>query len=188
MSDFKIRRGLSTALFSEPGVVNPRLVIEEGCWYLCTDTAELYLGVLSDNGELTLKQINGRNVANIPTTGPVGGELEEVVELFVRISNESELPTEFDLPDFNPNVTYYIPILNPDGTLVGRTSTYIFDKETQSYFCTNSVDDFVIRSMVSEAIDELLDESLMATQLPKVVKQTIEATILNGGDATPEDD
>lgn len=68
MIDFKIRRGLSTVLFSEPGKVNPKLVIEEGCWYLCTDTAELFLGI-NDNGTLKIKQINEKNISdfNVPT-------------------------------------------------------------------------------------------------------------------------
>jgi hypothetical protein len=186
MVDFKVRRGLHSTIFPEPGVINPKLLIEEGCWYLCTDTAELFLGVLLDTGELTLKRINDDNTSR-PSFGPAHGALDDL-ELFVRISDESELPWNFEAEDFNPNVTYYIPILDSDGTPAGRTSTYIFDKETQSYFCTNSVDNLVIRSMVSEAIDELLDENLMATQLPKVVKQTLETTVLHGGDATPEDD
>lgn len=58
MTDLNIRRGLSTVLFSEPGVVNDNVIIEEGCWYLCTDTAELFLGVLTEDG-LILKPING---------------------------------------------------------------------------------------------------------------------------------
>ena len=68
MTDFKIRRGLSTVLFSEPGKINPKLNIEEACWYLCTDTAELFLGV-NVNGTLTLKKINEKNISdfNVPT-------------------------------------------------------------------------------------------------------------------------
>lgn len=78
MTDFNILHGLSTELFSSPGVVNPDLIIEEGCWYLCTDTAELFLGTYSNcsnctnctncdnctncancsDRELTLKKIN----------------------------------------------------------------------------------------------------------------------------------
>lgn len=64
MIDFKIRRGLSTTMFSEPGVVNPRLIIEEGCWYLCTDTAELFLGVKAQE-TLHLKRFNEHNSTNI---------------------------------------------------------------------------------------------------------------------------
>ena len=60
MIDFKIRRGPSELLFTAPGVVNPQLVIEEGYWYLSTDTAELFLGVQDETTEsLTLKRING---------------------------------------------------------------------------------------------------------------------------------
>jgi hypothetical protein len=68
MSDFNIRRGLSTVLFSAPGVINEKLIIEEGCWYLCTDTAELFLGVL-ENNTLKLKKINKEDYteADIPT-------------------------------------------------------------------------------------------------------------------------
>ena len=56
MFDFQINRGLSTDLFIN-GQVNPDLIIEEGCWYLCTDTAELDVGVNTEEG-LTLKQVN----------------------------------------------------------------------------------------------------------------------------------
>ena len=182
MADFKIRRGLSTALFIEPGVVNPKLVIEEGCWYLCTDTAELFLGVLQDNGELILKRINEENALDKPDTGPVGGVFEETTELFIKIDSENELPTEFEAQDFNPNITYYISILNPDGTETGKVKTFIFDKDVQSYVCTNAVDEAVVKAMVSDAIDVLLEESF-EIKLPEVITQTI----LHGGDANPED-
>ena len=61
MMDFNIQYGLSTEIFIN-GQLNPDLIIEEGCWYLCTDTAELFLGVYDtdENGQrfLTLKIIN----------------------------------------------------------------------------------------------------------------------------------
>ena len=177
MLDFKIRRGLYSTIFPEPGVINSKLVIEEGCWYLCTDTAELFLGVLLDSGKLTLKRINGNNATNLPATGPVGGELEEIVPLFIRISDESELPTDFSLPDFNPNVTYYKPILNSDGQLTGKTITYIYDNDSSSYLCTSSIDDLATDSIVSEAV------TILTSQLQGVVKQTIEDTVLDGGNA-----
>lgn len=72
MTDLNIRQGLSTELFID-GVVNPNIVIEEGCWYLCTDTAELYLGVLENTGNLALKQINNQ-AANRPSDAPTDGE------------------------------------------------------------------------------------------------------------------
>jgi len=64
MIDFKIQRGSSDLIFLEPGVINPRLIIEDGCWYLCTDTAELFLGVQSEDG-LTLKRINAGSQTDI---------------------------------------------------------------------------------------------------------------------------
>lgn len=61
MNDFNILYGRSTELFIN-GKLNPNLIIEEGCWYLCTDTAELFLGIstIDENGQkvLTLKLIN----------------------------------------------------------------------------------------------------------------------------------
>jgi len=100
MNDFKIKRGLSSVVFIEPGVINPQLVIEEGCWYLCTDTAELYLGVQIDTG-LTLKKINGHNAVDIPTQSPDGGDgeaprgligayIDEAGELCVIFSDNTE--------------------------------------------------------------------------------------------------
>lgn len=57
MSEFNIRRGKSTVLFDASGAVNDNVVLEDGYWYLCTDTAELFLCV-NDNGTLTLKKVN----------------------------------------------------------------------------------------------------------------------------------
>ena len=93
MTDFKIKRGLSSVVFSEPGIINPNLIIEEGTWYLCTDTAELYLGITVD-GELTLKQINGEHGAPTEgetTIGIVDAYIkEETGELWVVFADGSE--------------------------------------------------------------------------------------------------
>lgn len=62
MTDFKIRRGLSEQIFEDKLTLKPhsRLLLEEGTWYLCTDTAELFLGLLNTaTGKIELKQING---------------------------------------------------------------------------------------------------------------------------------
>lgn len=56
MIDFKIFRASSEELFPN-GELNPRLIVEEGCWYLCTDTAELFVGACTETG-LTLKRVN----------------------------------------------------------------------------------------------------------------------------------
>lgn len=69
--EFKIRRGPSTILFEnyEKKIPNPKLVIEEGCWYLSTDTAELLLGVKTENGQLMLKPMNESYFSNISIDG-----------------------------------------------------------------------------------------------------------------------
>lgn len=191
MVDFKIRRGESTTLFTSPGVVNPRLIIEEGCWYLCIDTAELYLGMRLE-GTLTLKKINddGRK----PDEGGTSTDLLEVqinelkdrldtlesFELYQKIESEYDLPTNFDSEDFNPNITYYVQLDDRN------IRTYVFDKGAQAYMCTNSVDELVIRAMVSDAIDAELVAKFEA-EIPQMIKNTLTDVILHGGDATPED-
>lgn len=50
-NNFKIKRGPAKDLH------DPRLIIEEGYWYLSTDTAELFVGIVVD-GIPQLKQIN----------------------------------------------------------------------------------------------------------------------------------
>ena len=185
MVDFKIRRGPSTTLFESPGVVHPKLLIEEGCWYLCTDTAELYLGGYNSSGELTLKQINSQATEISNELRTLINELDqkiislEEVELFKKINSEAELPTNFNADDFNPNITYYIQLAEH------RISIFVFDKVSESSMCTNNVDELVVRAMVADAIEVTLEDTL-AAKLPEAVKNTLTGTILYGGDATPE--
>ena len=74
MTDFKIRRGLYDQLFDENGdLLRDGVVLEEGCWYLCTDKAWLYLCVENADGELDLKLINKAVTAvNRPSMAPGG--------------------------------------------------------------------------------------------------------------------
>lgn len=64
MTDFKIRKGLSTDLFIagdfKNGIVDG-VVLEKGSWYLCTDTAKLFFCTQTDDG-LVLKSINDDNI------------------------------------------------------------------------------------------------------------------------------
>ena len=57
MTDFKIRHGLYSALFPD-GQLSKNIILENGCWYICTDTADLFLASENADGVLTLKQIN----------------------------------------------------------------------------------------------------------------------------------
>lgn len=86
MINFKIRRGLYKDLFNtDTGA--PRGIVEEGCWYLCTDTAELFLGA-SDN---KLKRINGESSqGNLPedsTVSIIKAEINSAGELIIQYSN-----------------------------------------------------------------------------------------------------
>lgn len=77
MTNFKIRRGLSSELFIN-GQINKSLIIEEGCWYLCSDTAELFLGVRA-NDKLILKKINaGGDNGNTGSTPVVSISYAEI--------------------------------------------------------------------------------------------------------------
>ena len=85
MIDFKIRKGPSSDLFIAPGEVNPRLIIENGCWYLTEDTAELFIGVLSEENKLTLKRINETGVLDRPTQAPDPDEpSRSIIDAFVN--------------------------------------------------------------------------------------------------------
>lgn len=181
MLDFKVRRGLSTTLFSESGVVNPKLVIEEGSWYLCTDTADLFLGVKLEDGSYTLRRINADSFELTLTTLKQDVETLKATELFKKIQYEYELPTDFDSAEFNPNVTYYI--VTGDVTAENPVvSTYIFDSTIPGYICTKGVDLSSLRSMVDETIEQVLDTKL-AEKVPEVVEETIETRVLHGGNA-----
>lgn len=188
MQDFKIKRGLSTTMFATPGVINPRLLIEEGCWYLCTDTAGLYLGTKDENGNLTLKRINRDSLTGSDSDitallDALQARLDvlETEALFKKIESEADLPTDFEAEDFNPNVTYYIVVA------AGRINTYIFDIESKSYYCTSNINELIIKTMVADAIDIVLADRFEKV-LPEAIKQVISTTVLHGGDANPEDD
>ena len=100
MANLNIRRGLSEDLFIE-GRVNPALDLEEGCWYLCVDTAELYLCTRTEEDGLTLKQINDAEVH------PVVAEVKTTVETVLLPKVEEEIaPTVADLKTWVENEEY----------------------------------------------------------------------------------
>lgn len=78
-NNFKIKRGPSETLHST------RLIIEEGCWYLSTDTAELYVGII-ENGFPVLKPINGELIPNL-----TGYATEDFVQEAIKNINIPEV-------------------------------------------------------------------------------------------------
>lgn len=84
MLDFKIYRASSEELFPN-GSLNARLIIEEGCWYLCTDTAELFIGTSTDDG-LTLIRVN--DAESHPVIEEVKTKVETVIPTVEKIESE----------------------------------------------------------------------------------------------------
>lgn len=63
MGDFEIKRGLSTSLFNEDGSIKlPPEKLIDGCWYLTTDTAEVYVAFQQADGSFELKKINDNEI------------------------------------------------------------------------------------------------------------------------------
>jgi hypothetical protein len=104
MTDFKIRRGLSTDLFingdNKAGVIEG-VVLENGCWYLCTDTADLFLCVQQTNG-LTLKRINEKAGWDITIDGDtidasviiaLRAEVDNIKESLNSYAKTSDIPS-----------------------------------------------------------------------------------------------
>ena len=85
-NNFKIKRGPSDVL------KNPLLIIEEGCWYLSTDTAELYVGII-ENDTPVLKRVNGDIIPEINFEG-------YATEDFVREAIDSINIPEVDLSNY----------------------------------------------------------------------------------------
>ena len=91
MTDFKIRRGLSTDLFingdNKAGVIEG-VVLENGCWYLCTDTADLFICVQQSNG-LALKRINEKAGWDISVDGDTI-DASVIIALRAEVNNIKE--------------------------------------------------------------------------------------------------
>ena len=175
MADFKIRQGYSTSLFLPDGRVNPKLKIEEGCWYLCIDTACLFLGTKTNDERVVLTRINNIPIAEIQeliNQLHVSVEELEEITLFVRINDETELPVDYADPAFNANITYYLQ--KTDGTV----STYIFDRSIQGYICTNALDTKLIRTLVEAVVPEVLE-----TAVDNRILSVLSNIIIFGGDA-----
>ena len=83
MTQFNIKKGLSTNLFDESG--KAKIELQEGCWYLTTDTAELYVALMIE-GILTLKKAND-------TISSFDKLSEEVAELKEELQGKASIRT-----------------------------------------------------------------------------------------------
>ena len=57
---FQIIKGKSYQFFNQDGTLTNKLKnnLFENCWYMTTDTAEVYIALRNENDNLTLKKIN----------------------------------------------------------------------------------------------------------------------------------
>jgi hypothetical protein len=153
-------------------------------------------------------------------TKALSGRLDklEEVELFQKIESDTELPNNFDLEEFNPNITYYrIHQLDPDNTDNYILYTYIYDKDAKRYIrkanannASKSVSDIEVGDegditvLYSDGTSKTIsvgssnvDLSNYATKeyVEEYVDgefaeftESLKTTILFGGDSDPNDD
>ena len=191
---FNIRQGLFEQLFETDGITPKQNVkLELGCWYLCSDTASVYVCIKKD--------INGEDVASNKTLKKINTSTfeafdERISELeneshYKKINSEADLPKDFTAATFNPKTAYYI-VTDEDA---GFISLYVFDEGIQGYLCTNKADMSVLEAKIETAVGEKFDEfvddrfdevldSKLATKVPSAVKTIIETQILFGGNST----
>lgn len=122
MMDFNIQYGRSTEIFID-GQLNPNLIIEEGCWYLCLDTAELFIGVATEDG-LTLKRINEAIINQIPVKDlALKSEVEtvkqEVIQTVIPEVEEVKTKIEEELA----------PVVYNAKEIAGELKTWVENKE-----------------------------------------------------------
>lgn len=111
MTQFQIKKGLSTNLFDNQG--NLLITPEEGCWYITTDTFELYVcfnGVLKATGqvkdfETRLKALETRTARIVKTYStfsalPLTGEVDSLY-----IVEEDNISYRWDV-----TTTSYVPL------------------------------------------------------------------------------
>lgn len=139
MTDLKIKKGLSTDLYTEPGVINPKLIIENGYWYLCTDTAELFLGVYDkdEKGQefLTLKQINGTHE---------GGSTEVDLTGYAKLTDipdVSKFITNAEVMALIPEVPVKISELENDAGYI--TAEDVPEADLSNYYNKEEVDSLI---------------------------------------------
>lgn len=155
--NFKIRQGLSSDLFDAEGNLKTSVVLELGCWYLCTDTVNVYVCV-QDADKLVLKRVNS-NAFDLSFSN-LSNEIDAIKnkKVYQRLADESELPTDFEASSFDANIIYYI-ITDVEKDLI---KLYLFDPTAKKYFCINKTNLAMLESEDS-FIDWLKNKTGLAT-------------------------
>lgn len=164
MTDFNIRYGLSSDIFID-GQINPKLIIEAGCWYLCTDTAELFLGI--DTGtELTLKRVNDPAIAlpvdELVLKSDLAALKQELIQSVTPDVEEVKTKVETVLPKVDKVENEIVPVISevktkveeeilPKVETVDTLKTWVENKE---YLQDIDLNGYATESYVTNAIAE----------------------------------
>lgn len=169
MTDFNILYGRSTELFIN-GQINPNLIIEEGCWYMCIDTAELFIGVATEAG-LTLKRINEAKINEIPVENlALKSDVENVKqEVIQTITPEVvEVKTKIEeilIPKVEEEI---VPTIDDLKTWV-ENKEYLQDIDLEGYVTTEKVTE-VVAQKVNTVVTEQIE-----TKVVEVIQDKIDA-------------
>ena len=170
MTEFNISRGLSTVLFTPEGDVNPDLLIEEGCWYICTDTAELFLGVQTDEG-LTLKQVN--DAESHPVVTEVKAKVETVVLPTLEKVETEIAPTVSELKKWVEDEEYLQSI-----DLSGyATEDFVNKAIAKAELGDTDID------LAGYATEDYVDEKIAAIKLPESEIYKVDFNVPNYAEA-----
>lgn len=135
LSSFKVKHGTAAQLFDANGIIRPNVKLELGSWYICTDTASVYI-CISENSKLRLRRINSESFefidAKIDNLTARVEQVEKNTVDYIKINSEDELPNDFSSFDFNPNNIYYIEVDSENHYI----DTYVFDAATNRYLCS----------------------------------------------------
>lgn len=157
MLDFNIQYGRSSELFID-GKINPNLIIEEGSWYLCIDTAELFIGVITESGP-TLKRINDAKINEIPVESLVlkddlDSAKQEVIQTVIPEVTEVKTKVE----------TVLIPKVEEElAPTITELKTWVENKE---YLQDIDLDGYATETYVDNKVAEIIipDVSGFATK------------------------
>jgi hypothetical protein len=156
--NFKIKRGPSKDLH------DPRLLVEEGYWYLSTDKAELFIGII-ENGTPVLKPINGDLIPEV--------ELYDDTELRNLINSKAD--------SVHGHEEYALAEHTHDEYLTEHQSLADYAKKTDlfSKSYNDLTDTPAIPSIEGLATEKYVDGAIAAIQEPvEQVKTTLTTTVL----------
>lgn len=166
-TEFRVRRGPASDLFIDPTAnvfereINPSLRIEVGCWYLTSDTAELFLGVRLADGSKNLKRINGEST------------LEAIAEI------------EKELKRLAATQTY-----TAGSGLILSNNEFTFDTSViATVDAVKTVKEIAEAALTAQEVSAAIDEKIIAakTELSEAIAGKVDAgTIVHATDGTIE--